>query len=172
VAVALVWTWTASFAVSPYYLTYFNEVAGGPAGGARWLTDSNLDWGQALRILPDWLRARGIDRVNLCYFGTADPATYDLRHVPLPGCTTYREPAAEPRLPGYVAISATHLTGAHFSPELRAWYRNLLADARLIGVAGHAIHVYEVPVAEAAGSPGDPGRPPGPPATRLPASRR
>ena len=30
----------------PDYLAYFNELAGGPAGGWRFLGDSNLDWGQ------------------------------------------------------------------------------------------------------------------------------
>jgi hypothetical protein len=144
VAAALAWTGTASLAVAPYHLAYFNELAGGPANGARWLVDSNLDWGQALRLLPGWLRARGIDRINLCYFGTADPAAYGLDHVPLPGCSAYRGQASPPRLPGYVAISATHLAGVHFAPELRAWYRTLLERARPVGVVGHAIHVYEV----------------------------
>ncbi|MGH7264813.1 MAG: ArnT family glycosyltransferase [Candidatus Rokuibacteriota bacterium] len=155
VVAALVWTWTASSAVAPYHLAYFNELAGGPEKGARWLVDSNLDWGQALRVLPGWLRARGIDRVNLCYFGTADPIAYGFDHVPLPGCTVYDEPASTPRLPGYLAISATHLAGVHFAPELRAWYQALLERARPVGVVGHAIHVYEIPGREvpAPGSP-------------------
>jgi hypothetical protein len=145
VATALLWVWGASFAVAPHYLAYFNELAGGPSNGARWLVDSNLDWGQALRGLPRWLRARGIDRVNLCYFGTADPADYGFPYVPLPGCTAYGETVATPRLPGYVAISATHLAGVHFPSELRAWYGRLLSRARLVGVIGHSIFVYEVP---------------------------
>jgi tetratricopeptide (TPR) repeat protein len=32
--------------VHPQYLAYFNVLAGGPAGGSRWLLDSNLAWGQ------------------------------------------------------------------------------------------------------------------------------
>jgi hypothetical protein len=132
--------------VAPDYLAYFNEPAGGPARGLRWLADSNLDWGQALRRLPGWLAERGIREVNLCYFGTADPEAYGLAYVALPGGTTYGRPPAPPRLPGHVAISATHLVGVHHPPELRAWYRELLARGRLIGVVGHAIHVYEVTV--------------------------
>jgi 4-amino-4-deoxy-L-arabinose transferase-like glycosyltransferase len=40
------WTAASSFTVHPYYIPYFNELAGGPKNGIRWLTDSNLDWGQ------------------------------------------------------------------------------------------------------------------------------
>jgi Dolichyl-phosphate-mannose-protein mannosyltransferase len=41
-----VWLALSSFSVHPQYLSYFNEIAGGPANGWRWLLDSNLDWGQ------------------------------------------------------------------------------------------------------------------------------
>jgi hypothetical protein len=143
----IAWTSASSARVAPDYLAYFNEVAGGPDQGLRWLADSNLDWGQALRRLPAWLERRGIREVNLCYFGTADPDAYGIPHTPLPGGTTYVRPVSPPRLPGYVAISATHLAGVHHSPELRAWYRALLARGQLVGVVGHAIHVYEVPAA-------------------------
>jgi hypothetical protein len=144
---AIAWTAISSVRAAPDYIAYFNEPAGGPEQGLRWLADSNLDWGQALRRLPAWLERRGIQEVNLCYFGTADPEAYAIRHVPLPGCTTYGRPVSPPRLPGYVAISATHLAGVHHPPELRAWYRALLARGRLVGVVGHAIRVYEVPAA-------------------------
>ena len=40
------WLAVSSFSVHPQYLSYFNEIAGGPANGWRWLLDSNLDWGQ------------------------------------------------------------------------------------------------------------------------------
>lgn len=145
VAAALLWAAAGSATVAPRYLTYFNEAAGGPARGHRWLVDSNLDWGQALRELPPWLAARGIDQVHLGYFGTADPDAYGLRYATLPGGTSYSKPPSAPRVPGHVAISATHLAGVHLPPDLRAWYRSLLARAELIGVVGHAIHVYRVP---------------------------
>jgi hypothetical protein len=143
--VAIAWVATASVRVAPDYLAYFNEAAGGPTRGIWWLVDSNLDWGQALRRLPAWLERRGIREVNLCYFGTADPDAYGIRYVALPGCTAYGRLASSPKLPGIVVISATHLVGVHHPPELRAWYRELLARGRLVGVVGHAIHVYEVP---------------------------
>jgi hypothetical protein len=142
---ALGWAALSSFAAAPHYLAYFNELAGGPGQGLHWLADSNLDWGQALRELPRWLDRRGITEVNLCYFGTADPDAYGLRYVALPGGTSYSHAPSQPRLPGYVAISATHLAGIHHSPELRAWYRALLARAHPVGVVAYAIHVFYVP---------------------------
>jgi hypothetical protein len=45
-AVLLLWLGASSLLVHPHYLAYFNELAGGPANGSRWLIDSNLDWGQ------------------------------------------------------------------------------------------------------------------------------
>ena len=32
--------------IHPHELSYFNAAAGGPIGGRRVLSDSNLDWGQ------------------------------------------------------------------------------------------------------------------------------
>ncbi len=48
---ALAWLLAAAHAASslrvhPHYLAYFNEAAGGPIQGWRYLIDSNLDWGQ------------------------------------------------------------------------------------------------------------------------------
>jgi 4-amino-4-deoxy-L-arabinose transferase-like glycosyltransferase len=41
-----VWYAVGTLRVSPHFLAYFNELAGGPAGGVRYLSDSNLEWGQ------------------------------------------------------------------------------------------------------------------------------
>ncbi|HET9210625.1 MAG TPA: glycosyltransferase family 39 protein [Thermoanaerobaculia bacterium] len=46
VGALLLWLAASSFSVHPQYLSYFNEIAGGPGNGWRWLLDSNLDWGQ------------------------------------------------------------------------------------------------------------------------------
>ncbi|HVR06761.1 MAG TPA: glycosyltransferase family 39 protein [Thermoanaerobaculia bacterium] len=48
VAVGLLAAWTAvsSLAAHPRYIPYFNELIGGQRNGYRWLTDSNVDWGQ------------------------------------------------------------------------------------------------------------------------------
>jgi 4-amino-4-deoxy-L-arabinose transferase-like glycosyltransferase len=43
----------------PDYLAYFNELAGGPAGGWRYLGDSNLDWGQNRSPAEEFARRTG-----------------------------------------------------------------------------------------------------------------
>ncbi len=48
--------------ISPNYLESFNPIAGGPSQGAKYLIDSNIDWGQDVARLADWLhsdQARG-----------------------------------------------------------------------------------------------------------------
>ncbi len=35
----------------PNYLAYFNETVGGPKNGYKYVTDSNVDWGQDLKRL-------------------------------------------------------------------------------------------------------------------------
>ena len=55
------------------HLSYFNLLAGGREGGHRVLLDSNLDWGQDLPRLADWMRSRGVRTLQLGYHGSDDP---------------------------------------------------------------------------------------------------
>jgi len=108
---------TETLAARPHFIPFFNVLAGGTKGGINLLSDSNLDWGQGLPVLRRWMAARGVEKVNLCYFGTADPAAYGISFVPLAGSYRFDVPGAgvvgyppqRPELPGYVAIGATNL---------------------------------------------------------------
>jgi hypothetical protein len=44
-------------AIHPDYLAFFNVASGGSIRGDRYLIDSNLDWGQDLERLANWLRS-------------------------------------------------------------------------------------------------------------------
>jgi 4-amino-4-deoxy-L-arabinose transferase-like glycosyltransferase len=127
-AAALVGSCVVSFALAtPSYLSYFNVAAGGPRGGARHLVDSNLDWGQDLARLAAWMRAHGVDSVDLAYFGTADPRAYGIsfRKVAL-FLDFYPElPAVRPEPDRILAVSATFLAGAYLDTD-RALARELL----------------------------------------------
>lgn len=82
-ALVLIWTAGGTLAVAPRYLQFFNEVAGGPEGGHRVLVDSNIDWGQDLIRLREYMDANEVDSVALAYFGRVDPAVYGIRYTPL-----------------------------------------------------------------------------------------
>ena len=53
----LLWQGVSVVRVYPSFLAYFNEVIDGPDGGARYVVDSNLDWGQDLRRLGTFVEA-------------------------------------------------------------------------------------------------------------------
>ncbi len=82
-AFLLAWHAAGTLAVAPRYLQFFNELAGGPEGGHRWLVDSNIDWGQDLIRLREYLQRERIDVVNLAYFGRVNPNVYGIHFAPL-----------------------------------------------------------------------------------------
>jgi len=143
--VAMTAFWAVMFAaVYPHTLTFFNEFVGGPRNGSRYLSDSNLDWGQHLKSLKKWMDETGVSHVNLAYFGTADPAYYGIECTHLPGAPTFALPEVKkPRLPGYVAISATVESGVYLDPRWRLFYRSF-RDRTPVADVGNALRVYWV----------------------------
>jgi hypothetical protein len=131
-------------AVHPHHLSFFNILVGGPAQGHRWLLDSNLDWGQDLKRLKNWMAENNVPEINLAYAGSADPTYYGIRHVPLPGSPVFeRDQIAAPVLPGFVAVSQWNLHGGSFAGPLTGFYRPLL-DAQPVAEIGYTIRVYWV----------------------------
>jgi tetratricopeptide (TPR) repeat protein len=137
----------------PHPLTFFNQLVGGPENGYRYLADSNLGWGQQLKPLKEWMADNGVEHVNLAYFGQAEPDYYGIPHVMLPGSSMTPDVPTRPRLPGYVAISGTVLTGVYLHPAWRLFYRPFFEMAPT-AVLGNSMRVYWVdrwPVAPPAG---------------------
>lgn len=147
--------------LSPHQLTYFNRLSPGPDLAHRVFVDSNLDWGQALPTLRDWLDEQTDPSapILLCYFGTSDPRAYGIPFRSLPGCGD-GEGASDPWVrhaasgavtiptlsPGQiVAVSATYLAGLYRAPDQHAALMEFLARrTKPIGTAGHAIHLFRV----------------------------
>jgi hypothetical protein len=137
--------------IHPHYLSYFNQLAGGPANGYRVLIDSNVDWGQDLLRLKSWMADNEVTEVNLGWFGSADPDYYGLAYRPLPGTgrdSFFRLWWAVPfdRIhpePGIYAISATSLWELPLRPEEKTvykWFRAREPDDRV----GYSILIYNV----------------------------
>ena len=73
------WTVVGAARIHPHYLAYFNQIAGGPRGGARYLLDSNIDWGQDLKGLADYLKKEDMPGpVYVGYFGHDAPKLYGI----------------------------------------------------------------------------------------------
>ncbi len=126
----------------PDTLAFFNQFVGGPDNGARYLVDSNLDWGQDLKPLKKWMDRNGVDHINLAYFGSADPAYYKINCTLLPGSDAF-VPGTTPPLPGYVAVSATILQGPYFTEAGRQFYKPL-REREPVAKVGRSIYVYRV----------------------------
>jgi len=140
----LAWLALGTIRFFPHYLAYFNELAGGPDGGWRYLADSNTDWGQALKELAAYQQAHGIERIRLSMFTFIDPAIYGVRYEPLTpmlGNTPAIFPSRFNPPPGDYVISATTLDGIPLAdPEMFDWFRKRQPDAKI----GHVMFVYRV----------------------------
>ncbi len=109
------WLLVSAIATFPHHLAYFNEFIGGSNNGYRYLTDSNVDWGQDLPALKKWIDRKQPDRLQLAFFGSAYPDRYGVNAIGLPGYPNSafdREADAFTSYslePGQYAISATLL---------------------------------------------------------------
>ncbi len=138
------WHAAATALIHPHYLAYVNELGGGPANGYRLFADSSLDWGQDLKNLKAWLVRRGIGYVKLSYFGTADPAYYDIPGDLLPGhmLPPPRVTAREVRPGDLLAVSATNLQGVYLPPEDQPLMARLRQE-KPIDKVGYSILIYK-----------------------------
>ena len=139
----LMTAWVVSIGMTyPHMLTFFNTAAGGPDNGLAYLSDSNLDWGQHLKLLRQWMDDHDVRHINLAYFGQADPRYYGIDCTYLPVGVTFSSRVSQPpALPGYVAISATVLSGVYLDRQSRILYSGFRALAPAADI-GHSIRVY------------------------------
>lgn len=73
----LTWYVFANFLIFPSYIAYFNEIIGGPVYAYKYVTDSNVDWGQDLKRLAVYIKTHPeMGKVAVDYFGGGDPKYY------------------------------------------------------------------------------------------------
>jgi hypothetical protein len=81
-ALGLLGQGVAVASIHPHELSYFNVLAGGPAGGRAWLADSNLDWGQGARDLARLQSEHPeLRSITVYYFGDTSPDYYGVEGV-------------------------------------------------------------------------------------------
>jgi hypothetical protein len=133
----LVWLGVASLKAHPDYLTYFNECC---SRNARyWLVDSDLDWGQDLDRLSATLKRRGIPKLWLAYFGSADPKRHGLPPFePLPPYT---------RVHGWIAASEYRISVGEWTEWTRSPHDQFrwLDAYEPVEIVGNSIRLYHLP---------------------------
>lgn len=84
-AVAALGLWYAAgtLRVAPHFLSYFNEVVGGAENGIHYLSDSNLDWGQDVSRLRDYLSCTRPAQVRAAVFSPLDLAAQGIASGPI-----------------------------------------------------------------------------------------
>jgi hypothetical protein len=134
--------------VHPHELSFFNEAAGGPENGAKWLNDSNLDWGQDLERLVLELTREGREKgTTIAYFGGGDVTYY------APEATVF-VPGVTPIRSGLWAVSSFLLC---CGPETLAFHgdtvsaagflrlrQEIAARGRPAGRVGYSIVLYDL----------------------------
>jgi hypothetical protein len=141
----LAWQAASVIKVSPSFLAYFNELAGGPVNGYEYVVDSNVDWGQDLKRLNLWLEKNKIDKIYLDYFGGSDRYFY-LGKKEL-WWSGDKKPAEMIESP-YLAVSATFLQSGRGSPvpgfqDSTGFYRWLDQYSPITKI-GYSIFVYKI----------------------------
>lgn len=77
----LLWYVGGTIAQYPHFISYANEIVGSRERRFEVLSDSNLDWGQALPDLARYVEAKKIGKLKFSYFGRDDAAAYGLPTV-------------------------------------------------------------------------------------------
>lgn len=154
----------SSMTIHPHYPSYFNEIAGGPAHGHEHLLDSNIDWGQDLLFLKQWLDSHPQARpLGLAYYNYIDPRIAGIHYdFPPPGSDglfpddPHRARTFGPQ-PGYFAVSVNLVQGINcFAPDGHGGLRPIRTDQfayfrrfQPIAKAGYSIFIYRISLEDA-----------------------
>lgn len=129
----------------PDYLAYFNEIIGGPRNGWKYLSDSNLDWGEELPRLASYARENQIDDLKLAYLGGGNPEFYGMHATMLEVPYAWEPHDLPPKMSpssGTYAISVTLLQGTVFGD--RRDYFQYFRDREPMARLGESIFVFQV----------------------------
>lgn len=102
ISILVIWLAAETAFAYPSYLAYFNETIGGSKNGYKYVTDSNVDWGQDLKRLAKWVNDNHIEKIRVDYFGGGDVKHYL-------GDKAILWHSDDGQEPGWYAISATFL---------------------------------------------------------------
>ena len=152
IAILLFFYALGTLSVAPHYLSYINMISSGPDNGWKITVGSNIDWGQDLKGLKDYMGKNNIGKIKLSYFGSVDPKHYNISYEYMPS------PYFQPWDPNYsvvqqsryedcserkglIAISVTNLQNVYLvNKTCYAWLKNYEPKAKI----GYSIFIYDI----------------------------
>lgn len=153
-------TWQAATVLwfAPHWMSYYNEAAGGPKNGHKWLVDSNIDWGQDILMLKWWQdKHPEAAPLHAAMFTGFDPKDIGLKYkLPAPFVKGHRETVSSdgPRgpQPGWYAVSVCMFKGHHFNvPEGDgewSWstenFTYFFDNFEPVEMIGYSIYIYHI----------------------------
>jgi tetratricopeptide (TPR) repeat protein len=145
--VLLPWYSASSLMVHPHHLSYFNEIAGGAKNGWKYMVDANIDWGQDLNRLRDYVASSGASDVILSYYGSTVPEAAGFPFQDLYSFGTWGKKdhvnSLTPKKE-LLAVSVTNLQGVYVKPVLGADGMNWIKEMKPSGRIGYSILVYDI----------------------------
>ncbi len=132
---------SSSMSVYPHSIAYFNELVG-PAKGSQYLTGSNIDWGQDLRLLGHWLKSNPEKKPQFLAYSLplVNPALAGVYGEPMPkngDILNSDEGSDRILVPGRHIISVSRLRS---ESEPYSWIELLKPDYQI----GWSILIYDI----------------------------
>lgn len=154
IGISLVYYILSTLLVAPHFLAYYNELAGGPANGYKYIAGSNVDLGQDLIELKSYMDKNKIAKIKLSYFGSVDPKEYNITYEYLaspyfqywvpdykPYVTVKERSEDCSKKNGYIAISVNNLQNVHMiNKTCFNWLKNYEPIAKI----GYSIFIYDI----------------------------
>jgi hypothetical protein len=147
ILVCLLWNSREAVQILPDHLAYFNQLAGGPKNGFRYLSDSNIDWGQSAKQLRAYVQRQGLPAIYGAFSTNSDPWYYGLKYQYVPGTGNLKDALARGFLvpPGIsrelFAVSAMVLQSVGFvKHDAYDWLKSRTPIAQV----GYSILIYDI----------------------------
>jgi hypothetical protein len=156
--VLLAWQVLTTVHVAPDYMAYGNELWGGPLQVRNYLSDANVDWGQQLKTVKQYLDQNHITNCWFAYFpdGAVQPQDYDVhcQRLPTPSALWWLNLPMNvpPEIDGTVLISESDLDGVESGDGALNPYDSF-HQVKPVAILQDGVYVYQgkfaVPLASA-----------------------
>jgi len=127
----------------PYYLSYYNALAGGTDNGYLVATDSNYDWGGSdVRRLAKWMRDNNVREIYTQMF-----ADVPLKYYLGDGQSNFnlQDAGQLPPSGSLIAVSVFEYMNNVYSDSIPPERKYTILDGHQIARVGKTIFIFQVP---------------------------